>query len=286
MEKEILSFVEVIFSERDIIEVLNKITVYTKELVKAERVTLFLYNREDEVLESIVITGENITKINLKPSYESIAGYTFLTGRIVNITDAYDEIEIKSIHPELKHDKRWDIEFKYRTKSVLAVPVVRTGEIVGVLELINKRSESQKFIQEDEDTVKILVKFIAIAVENGLTIYNLLKNEQEKKVIIENISEAVAITNSKLQLMDFNSSFLEMVGFRWESDSMLGLDIKEVLPEIGDILVKKSAESISSGLSIEINLNLLKVKVLPIFISEFGEKKLKKIVFIFRYPKG
>ncbi|MCX7738838.1 MAG: GAF domain-containing protein [Hydrogenothermaceae bacterium] len=286
MEKEIIPFIESIFSQRDIFQILKNITIYTKDLVQAERVTLFLYNEEENILESIVVTGDNISKINVDINYSSIAGYTFLTNKVLNIKDVYDEEEIKSIHQDLRHDKRWDIQFKYRTKSLFSLPIVRGDRGLGVLQLINKKNQEQMFLQEDEKLVVALSKFIAIALEDGLTIYNLIHKEKEKKLIIESISEAITVTDAKLRIVDYNYSFLEMIGFRWDSESIVGIEITKILNEIGYVLLEKVQECREKSISSELLLNLLKVKIIPLITDEFGEKKLKKFVFIFRYPKG
>ena len=133
-----LSFLEILFSETDIEKVLKNIILHIKDIIKADRTTLFIYNKEENVLESIIITGENITKIKLPINSSSIAGFTFLKDKIVNIKDVYDEKELKNIDPQLEHDKSWDKKTGYRTKSILAVPIKKGNQKLGVLELINK----------------------------------------------------------------------------------------------------------------------------------------------------
>lgn len=67
---------------------------------------------------------------------ESIAGYVAKTGEILNIEDVYELPE----DGEIRFNPELDIKTGYRTKSVLAVPLVNgKGKIVGVLQLINSK---------------------------------------------------------------------------------------------------------------------------------------------------
>ncbi len=278
-----LSFLEILFSETDIEKVLKNIIFHIKDIIKADRTTLFIYNPEENILESIIITGENITKIKLPINKSSIAGYTFLKDKIINIKDAYNDNELKSIDPQLKHDKSWDVKTGYKTKSILAIPIKRGSQKLGVLELINKEPY---FTKEDEEKLKEVSKFIAIAIENALNISKIMQKQKEEKVIIENIAEAVAITDLNLNLIEINASFMEMIGYRYSLDEIKNYSLSYILEEFKDTLEEKARIVKEKYIPTEINLELIKIKITPVIVSEFGEEKLKKLVFIFKYPKG
>ncbi|HZU34223.1 MAG TPA: HD domain-containing phosphohydrolase [Candidatus Angelobacter sp.] len=77
----------------------------------------------------------------------SIAGYVALTGKIVNIEDAYN------LPPNVPYsiNRKFDEDSGYRTKSILAVPIRNQREkIIAVLQLINaKRDFSVKLHSAD-----------------------------------------------------------------------------------------------------------------------------------------
>src|SRR5206468_7052271 len=85
--------------------------------------------------DSVVIPfRERVMEISEK----SIAGYVALTGRAVNIEDAYH------MPPDVPYsiNRKFDEDSGYRTKSILAVPMKnQKDEIVGVLQLINAKRE-------------------------------------------------------------------------------------------------------------------------------------------------
>ncbi len=77
---------------------------------------------------------------------ESIAGYVAGTGISVRLRDAY---ALPSDNP-FKFNPNVDRELKYRTKSVLAVPIkTNKGKILGVVQLVNKTRSYRR----EEDTL-------------------------------------------------------------------------------------------------------------------------------------
>lgn len=283
MNDVILEFLGILFSETDIEKVLKNILTNVKDIFKADRVTLFLYNQEEDILESIMVLGDDLVKIRIPVNKASIAGYTFITKKTVNIKDVYDEEELKKIDPSLSHDKSWDKKYDYRTKSILSVPILKGENVLGVLEVINK---DPYFSEEDEELIKLVIKFIALSVDNSLNIYNLHQKTEEEKIIIENISESVAITDHNFKIVDVNTSFLEMIGYRYDYEHIKGMMIEEILSEVGSVIKEISDKIKSSYLPIDLNFEFIKIKIIPVFLKKFGEEKLNKIIFIFKYPKG
>ena len=71
----------------------------------------------------------------------SISGYCARYGKIVNIADAYDAAELATINPRLSFDPSWDKRSGFRSRQMLAVPIlVERKYLMGVLLLINKRA--------------------------------------------------------------------------------------------------------------------------------------------------
>ena len=90
----------------------------------------------------------------------SIAGYVAMTGQSVRIRDAYCIPE----NAPFRFNADLDRMQKYRTKSVLAVPIrTNKGKILGVVQLVNKkrpqrRSSDQQF--DDNSSIRLLEKTI------------------------------------------------------------------------------------------------------------------------------
>ncbi len=74
---------------------------------------------------------------------DSLAGYVASTGKSLNIPDAYN----LGVDTAYHIDPRFDQDFKYRTVSVLVLPMKnQAGETIGVLQLINRKQQLDQVI--------------------------------------------------------------------------------------------------------------------------------------------
>ncbi|MDQ5873735.1 MAG: protein kinase, partial [Acidobacteriota bacterium] len=120
----------------------------------AERGTIFLKDRETEELVSQILEGGAVAPIRL-PAGRGIAGTVARTGEIVNVGDAYND---------RRFDSGTDADSGFRTNSILAAPMrTPAGEIVGVVEILNKRRGA--FTKEDEEFLAEVGTHAALAVE-------------------------------------------------------------------------------------------------------------------------
>ncbi len=86
---------------------------------------------------------------------QSIAGYSVLSGEILNIDDVY-KIEGK----EYFFDKYTDIQMNYKTRSMLTIPLITTNrQPLGVLQIINAQDKDGNVISFDEDAVLFIKHF-------------------------------------------------------------------------------------------------------------------------------
>ena len=134
-------------------------------LFRADRITIYVIDNNSKELFSRFKVGTELSEIRIPISASSIAGYTALTGTVLNLSDAYDSEEIQAIHPDLKFDKSWDVKSGYRTAQVLAAPIQFESNILGVLQLIN-RKDGSKFTRDDETSSGEIAKILAIAFQN------------------------------------------------------------------------------------------------------------------------
>ncbi|MCF8053903.1 MAG: Flp pilus assembly complex ATPase component TadA [Deltaproteobacteria bacterium] len=132
---------------------LKQITVRLKkelsELFNAEAVTIYAADSSKNQIYSLEVNGVTSAKeIRLPISSASIAGCAAHSRKVINIKDAYDQSELTKINPALVCDKNRDKEFGVKTRQILAVPFFFQGEIMGVLQLINK-NDSEPFGKAD-----------------------------------------------------------------------------------------------------------------------------------------
>ena len=143
-------------NEKSLDKLLNLIIQQTTELMGAERTTLFLYNKDRKELWSYIAQELEIKEIRL-PVGRGIAGYVAKTGKIVNV-------------PDVKKDSRFDQTFDsitgFKTRNVLCAPMFdHKGEILGVIQVLNKRSGN--FSSYDESLLTALSAQAGVAIENA-----------------------------------------------------------------------------------------------------------------------
>jgi type II secretory ATPase GspE/PulE/Tfp pilus assembly ATPase PilB-like protein len=135
------------------------------ELLDAERLSIYAIDTKNQELYTITKAGDVPKEIRVPKSFASIAGFTALARKTINIKDAYDAAELQKFHPNLRFDIRWDKQTGFRTKSVLGVPIMFEKYLLGVVQLINKR-HGPAFTALDEDGAEEIARILGIAFYN------------------------------------------------------------------------------------------------------------------------
>ncbi len=169
----------------------------------AERGTIFLREPGTDELVSQILEGGRVEPIRLKVG-KGIAGTVAESGAVINTTDAYRD---PRFHAKV------DASSGFRTQSILAAPMrTPAGEIVGVVEILNKRHGA--FTKEDEEFLKEVGTHAALAVEGV--------RQHEAAVTQARREGAAAVIRSAAALLA-PGSWPETAGFesaplRWRSE--------------------------------------------------------------------
>jgi HD-GYP domain-containing protein (c-di-GMP phosphodiesterase class II) len=177
-------------AERDINRLLESILVAAKTITRADGGTLYRV-AEDRTLRFEIVrttslqyylggtTGTPVPfyPIHLagkdgKPNHSMVAAYAALTGKTVNIPDAYTAEGF-----DFSGTRNFDKKTGYRSKSFLTVPMKNhENEIIGVLQLINAQGpggEIVPFSASDQRLAESLASQAAIALTNRMLIIQL-----------------------------------------------------------------------------------------------------------------
>jgi type II secretory ATPase GspE/PulE/Tfp pilus assembly ATPase PilB-like protein len=163
--KKLIEIANMINSASSIQDILVDIKDKILDLVDAERVTIFALDTKNQELFSLFKAGQEVKEIRVAKTFGSIAGFTALSRKTVNITNAYEASQLTRLHPNLKFDSRWDKASGFRTTQVLTTPILFEKYLLGVLQLINKRSGGA-FSPKDETAAEELAKILGIAFYN------------------------------------------------------------------------------------------------------------------------
>ncbi|MBM4101638.1 MAG: GAF domain-containing protein, partial [Phycisphaerae bacterium] len=117
----------------DLASVLGAVINALRDLLHADRATVFTYDRRSEELIIHVAHGVGGSGSEVRiPISGGIAGACATSRQIINIPDAYAD-------PRFNRDV--DRQTGYVTKSILAVPLLDDqGELVGVAQVLNAKS--------------------------------------------------------------------------------------------------------------------------------------------------
>ena len=141
----------------------QQVVGHSRDILRADRATLFLVDSETNELYSMVAEGAGTIRI---PRGVGIAGHVVTTGKTVNIPDCYAD-------PRFNRDT--DVRTGYRTQSMICmmIPDVHGAGAIGCLQLMNKLPENShkisdalSFDKDDEALLKNLVVEVAIAVDH------------------------------------------------------------------------------------------------------------------------
>lgn len=146
-------------------DLLVKIREDVQRLLDCERVTIYALDPRRNELVSRSKDGAEIKEIRIPVNADSIAGYVALKRRGANIKDAYDAAETFRADANLKFDAGWDRKTGFRTKQVLAVPVLRDKTLYGVIQAINTKNGGP-FSDQHQDTIVELANTLAVAFSN------------------------------------------------------------------------------------------------------------------------
>jgi type II secretory ATPase GspE/PulE/Tfp pilus assembly ATPase PilB-like protein len=148
---------------------LDEILIDLKEeiitLFEAERLTVYVIDGVKRELVSRFKSGQEISEIRIPVTNNSIAGFSAFSQRLVNISDVYDDKELAAIDANLKFDSSWDQKTGFRTRQMLAYPIVFQKYLLGAIQLINRKNNTS-FTKEDEKSVKELAQVLGIAIYN------------------------------------------------------------------------------------------------------------------------
>ncbi len=146
-------------------EIIVSVREDIQRLVGCERVTIFAKDPAKEEIYSKSMDGEEVREIRLPIASNSVAGYSALRRKNVRVSDAYDAKALAAVDPILRFDPSWDRKTGYRTKQVMAVPVLKDTRLFGVVECINAPG-GMAFRPDHEVIVEDLAKTLGTAFAN------------------------------------------------------------------------------------------------------------------------
>jgi signal transduction histidine kinase len=145
-------------SRLDLDSLLQRIVEAAKELTECEAASLLLYDPQTQQLYFEAATNELAAGVGKQavPTESSLAGWVYTHGEPLVVDNALSDP---------RFFREVDVLTRFRTQSVLGVPLRTQDKTLGVIEAINKRKG--RFDEQDVRLLQALAAQAAIAIENS-----------------------------------------------------------------------------------------------------------------------
>ena len=212
-------------SSLDLEETLKKVMHEAKQLMNADRSTLWLIDHDRNDLWTKIPINGTLKEMRLPIGMNSFAGQVALTGEPVNIGfDLYND-------PNSETSKQSDQKTGYRTCSLLCMPVFNAdGELIGVTQLLNKKKQGDlpeynpahwpeapecwkaSFNRNDQEFMEAFNIQAGVALQNAKLFATVKQQERMQRDILRSLSDGVISTDKEGKIIAVNESAKELLG--------------------------------------------------------------------------
>jgi adenylate cyclase len=227
-------------SSLDLEETLGRVMNEAKELMQADRSTLWLLDEANQQLWTKIPINGKLQEIRI-PMDAGFAGQVATTGEPLLIPfDLYN-------HANSATSKETDKKTGYRTCSMLCMPVFNAdGELIAVTQLINKKKQGDypaydpanypeapdvwraSFNRNDQEFMKAFNIQAGVALQNAKLFATVKQQEQMQRDILRSLSNGVISTDKEGRIIAANESARELLGVN-QGNSLNGQLITDLI---------------------------------------------------------
>ena len=194
---ELIEIAKAITTEREIDRLLGLILEKSRFITGADAGSIYVVEGDDpdparRTLRFKLSQNESrkfdSREFTMPMSVRSMAGFVAMRLSPLVIDDVYD----LPAGSEYGFDRSFDERTGYRTKSMLCAPLLsRTGEAIGVLQLINKKRDPEKKLLGPEDVAELVIPFderseallMTLASQAGISLENAILYEEIERML-------------------------------------------------------------------------------------------------------
>lgn len=149
---------------------------------------------------------------------------------------------VDNVQTDQRFNQQVDTLTGYKTKSVLCAPVANRDEVIGVIEILNKKSSA--FNKNDLDLLMIIAKQAGIALENARLYHELEASRNLNESVLANLTGGFLAVDPKWTITHMNGVAATILGLSAQecvgkscSDALK--NYPQILKEIVDTLTSK-----------------------------------------------
>ncbi|MDZ8096884.1 MAG: GAF domain-containing protein [Nostoc sp. DedQUE05] len=212
-------------SSLDLEDTLKRVMDEAKELMNADRSTLWLIDRDRDELWTKITQDDGSTKELRVPVGKGFAGIVAASGKKLNIGfDLYYD-------PDSETAQKLDQQNGYRTCSLLCMPVFNADQqLIGVTQLVNKKKSGDfppynpadwpkapdcfqaSFDRNDEEFMEAFNIQAGVALQNAQLFATVKQQEQMQRDILRSLSNGVVSTDKTGLIIAANESAQRLLG--------------------------------------------------------------------------
>jgi signal transduction histidine kinase len=163
-------------SELNLEPLLQMILASAVRVIDAAAGSLLMLDRATHELVFEVIEGGGgaaLEKTRM-PATKGIAGWVVTHGEPLIVDDVHRDARY---YPNIAED------YAFATDSILCVPLIAKGDVIGVLQLLNKTG-GKRFSMADQELLSALAAQSAVAIDNA-RLYQSLRDERDRILAVE-----------------------------------------------------------------------------------------------------
>ncbi len=205
---ELIAISRAISSERDVVKLLGLILEKSRYVTGADAGSV--YTVEGTSLRFMVSqndsTAIDFREFTLPVDGKSIVGAAVISRSNINIPDLY-ELHDPAKNPwGVTHNRALDDKTGYQTRSMLTVPMVnQRDEVIGVIQLINKKRDTSAKLLHPEDFATQVIPFdrraeelaATLAAQAGISLENAILYEEIRRLFEGFVNASVTAIESR-----------------------------------------------------------------------------------------
>jgi PAS domain S-box-containing protein len=195
-------------------DVLEAVLYSSMEAVSAEAASVMLLDEQKKYFQFFGLVPPQPAMMNVKFSADK-----GLAGKVL---ESQESEVINDVQKDPRFYKRFDLETGFRTRNMVAIPLVAGKEKVGVLEVLNKAGD-KPFQEEDRLLLESIAEEIAFAIHDAklfdakqaLTA-EIEKMHQFQSKLIQTSQDGIVANDPRGNILIFNEGAGRILGHREE----------------------------------------------------------------------
>lgn len=255
-EAKLLEITSNVSAETHIETFLRRLAAAGRELLAADRCTVFVHDRHRDLLWAVVGDKSETPHTEVRPG-QGLVGTAFATGQVIKLdhaaadprfdarvdrgaqahahglADPHFEAEMERVDVGVRADPVGDGTARDGNQgpqglSLLCVPMInKNGARVGVIQVLDHRGGA--FTERDELRLRSLAAQAAVALDNARLFEEVLDEKTYSESILASLSDGVVSVDAGLRVARANPAACRIFG--WREAEVQGRSLRELLPD-------------------------------------------------------